>query len=50
MMSVKRHSEGTKIPVVTHGGAQTYIDMEIQGNQTEHWVRKLVGPMPAFNP
>jgi hypothetical protein len=50
MISVERCSEGPKITVVTRGGAQTGIDMETQGNQTEQWVRKSAGPMPTFNP
>jgi hypothetical protein len=50
MISVEKCTEGQKIIIVSCREAHTSIDMETQGNQTEKWVRNLVGLIPTFNP
>jgi hypothetical protein len=49
-ISVERHNEGPRVAVVTHGGDRTWDDMMNEGKKNEQWVRKLVGPIPAFDP
>jgi hypothetical protein len=50
MISAKRRNEGPRVVIVTCGGTKTGTVRTYEGKQTEQWVRKSAGPIPAFDP
>jgi hypothetical protein len=50
MISTERRNEGPIVAIVTCGGASTGTDRTYEGKHMEQWVRKLAGPIPAFDP
>jgi hypothetical protein len=49
-ISTEERNGGPRIVVVMHGRDRTGDYMTNGGKQVEQWVRKLVGPMPTFDP
>jgi hypothetical protein len=50
MIVVEEPNDQPRVAVVTHGGMRTGPDATEKGKGVEQWIRKVVEPMPTFNP